>query len=225
MWRVPLFVLTLAGLLGTSVACEKKAIPPRAEPAAATPAADHLTGGSLVFEERFDAPAFGRAWTVTAKGDWTIVDGWAHSKSAKNMGLWLTGFQLPDGVRVEFDIRSEPRGAGKRFEGDLKCEIFNTAAEHEKGYILVNGGWNNQLDIVARLDEHGKDRKETPARAVEASKVYRWAIVRTAGTLHWYRDGVPFMTFDDGEPVKGRFFGFNNWEAHVYVDNLKVFAL
>ena len=196
-------------------ACEKKAIPPRA---------DRLSGGKLVFEESFDASTLSKAWTVTKGGDWSIVDGWAHSKSAKNKGLWLTGFKLPEAVRIEFDVRSEPRGK-KRFEGDAKCEVFNTEPAHEKGYILVNGGWNNQLDIIARLDEHGKDRKEVKSRPVEKSKVYRWAIVRTAGNILWFRDEKLFMSYDDAAPIKGRYFGFNNWEAHLYFDNLKIYEL
>ncbi len=221
MWTQALGI-TLAALVMTAGACEKKAIPP------STPSPDdpsrHLTGGKLLLEERFDGATFSSSWTVTEGGDWTIVDGWAHSKKARNKGLWLTGTKLPAATRVEFDIRSEPRG-GKRFEGDTKCEIFNTEPAHEKGYVLVNGGWNNALDIIARLDEHGKDRKERSSRPVEASKTYRWAIVRTDNTLFWFRDGGLFMYYRDANPVPGQYFGFNNWEAHLYVDNLKVFEL
>ena len=215
--RRPAIYVAAWMLLGTFfiAACEKKAIPPRN---------DGLSGGTLVFEESFDKAAFADTWTITPGGDWKVVDGWAHSKSARNKGLWLTGFELPEAVRIEFDVRSEPRGK-KRFEGDAKCEVFCTEPAHEKGYILINGGWNNQLDIIARLDEHGKDRKETASRPVEKSKVYRWTIIRTAGTILWFRDGERFMTYEDKAPVKGRYFGFNNWEAHLYFDNLKIYKL
>jgi len=214
--------LTLGGLSALATGCQKKAIPPRTAPP--SDPMQHLQGGKLVFEETFSGTGFSKSWNIIQGGDWSIVDGWAHSKKARNKGLWLAGFQLPDRVRIEFDIRSEPRGK-KRFEGDTKCEVFATEPAHEKGYILVNGGWNNQLDIIARLDEHGKDRKERAARPVEASKTYRWAVVRTDDTLYWFRDGALFMFYQDAQPVKGKYFGFNNWEAHLYVDNLKVFQL
>ena len=37
-----------------------------------------------------------------------------------------------------------------------KCEIFGDGSDHASGYILVHGGWNNSISVIARLDEHGK---------------------------------------------------------------------
>lgn len=224
--RLALIATMMASLTVTAAlalgACEKKPIPART--AKPDDPQQYLTGGTLQFEETFAADKISDKWTIDAGGDWRVVDGWVHSRRARNKGLWLTGLQLPDKVRVEFDVRSEPRGE-QRFEGDTKCEVFATEPAHEKGYILVNGGWNNALDIIARLDEHGKDRKERPSRAVEASKVYRWAIVRVSDTVYWFRDGGLFMYYQDANPVPGRYFAFNNWEAHLYFDNLRIYAL
>lgn len=211
--------LTLA--LAASAACQHKDIPQRPPPR--EDPTKLLSGGKLVFEDGFERAALGADWKTTHAG-WVIEGGWAHSTNPRNAGLWLTR-PLPDKARIEFDARSEPLPGGKPFPGDLKCEVFATAPQHQAGYILVNGGWKNSLDIVARLDEHGKDRKERASQAVEPSKTYRWAVARTGSTIHWFRDGAPFMTYDDDAPIAGRFFGFNNWEANVYFDNVKVFDL
>ncbi len=238
-------LLTRLGALGLSATfafvplagCEKKAIPPRAPatgPAtqAGGAAADErpavdprtlLEGGELVFEDDFERATFGDAWKTDHAG-WVIEGGWAHSTRARNDGLWLTR-ELPDETRVEFDARSEPLPGGKPFPGDLKAEIFAERPEHEAGYILVNGGWTNRLDIIARQDEHGDDRKEQAAAKVEPSKTYRWAIARAGDTVYWFRDGQLHMSYQDANPVRGNYFGFNNWEANVYFDNLKVYAL
>ncbi|MGZ3458496.1 MAG: hypothetical protein ACXU86_08310, partial [Archangium sp.] len=34
-------------------------------------------------------------------------------------------------------------------------EIFGDGSDHASGYVLIHGGWNNSLSIIARLDEHG----------------------------------------------------------------------
>ena len=42
------------------------------------------------------------------------------------------------------------------------------------------------------------------------------------------RDGTEHalhLTYPDTEPLTGRFFGFNNWEAKVTFDNLAVYDL
>jgi len=241
--------LALASLLALVAGCQHKDIPPRPAPTARTAqaaatagatatdanglAARLLRGGELVFQDTFDRAELGSRWKAATK-DWRIEGGWVHSEHPKNKGLWLLQ-ELPPNTRVEFDVRSEPLANGKPFPGDTKCEIFATEPHHQGGYILINGGWHNQLDVIARLDEHGKDRKSQAARPVEPSRVYHWAVVRLMappdaetsrrGTIWWFRDGALFMTYEDPAPVDGRYFGFNNWETNVFYDNLKVFKL
>jgi len=66
----------------------------------------------------------------------------------KNNPLWLKA-KLPQNVAVEFDARSQSP------EGDIKVEIFGDGSDHASGYVLIHGGWNNSLSIIARRDEHG----------------------------------------------------------------------
>ena len=213
------------GLMSALTGCERKAIPPRLE-AAQVPAErpeQWLTGGTLVFEDTFERQSLGEAW-LPHESDWHLKAGGVHSTRARNAGLWLVK-PLPGNVRVEFDAMSSSRGTTKAFEGDLKCEIFATDPSHQSGYILVNGGWGNQLDIIARLDEHGTDRAEQPAAPVEEGRSYRWAIVRKNQEIYWFRDGALHMQYTDNDPIEGHHFGFNNWESHASFDNLRVYDL
>jgi hypothetical protein len=77
--------------------------------------------------------------------------------------LWLKA-KLPDNVVVEFDARSQSP------EGDIKCEIFGDGTDHASGYVLIHGGWNNSLSIIARLDEHGTS---LAALQAEAGRIQR----------------------------------------------------
>ena len=103
--------------------------------------------------------------------------------------------------------------AGKKFPGDLKCEAFATKQEHEAGYVFINGGWSNQLDVIARLDEHGTDRLEQPAHKVKADAWSQWDVVRAGNNIYWFKAGKLLMHYPDANPIEGPFFGFNNWES------------
>lgn len=176
-----------------------------------------LTGGTLVFQDDFERAQLGDKWKQTT-GNWRIVDGWLHAPTDKNAGVWLVE-QLPDKTRIEFDARSESQ------DGDLKCEVFAEGPEHQGGYILIQGGWKNTLSIIARKDEHGNDRLTSTELLVERSRTYHWAVARDGDTLHWFVDGKLFMSYPDKAPVRGRSFGFNNWDAKVYFDNVKIYSL
>ena len=215
---VPLLIVALIVGIGLS-ACQKRALPPTSPPSPKL----HLVGGELVFSDNFERAALGENWETTHKG-WSIKEGALNDTNAKNAGIWLTK-PLPERVRVEFTARSEPLTDGKAFPGDLKCEIFADEARHEGGYILINGGWSNRLDVIARKDEHGDDRLTKESIRVEPSQTYRWAIVRVDDTIHWFRDGTLVLSFTDPQPLNGRIFGFNNWASNAYYDDLAVYAL
>ncbi|GMV39391.1 MAG: hypothetical protein AMXMBFR64_11070 [Myxococcales bacterium] len=176
-----------------------------------------LTGGTLVFEDDFNRAELGDKWRQAGR-NWRIVDGQVHAPTDKNGGLWLLE-QLPDKTRVEFDARSEGP------DGDIKCEIFAEGPTHQAGYVLIQGGWKNTLSIIARKDEHGNDRLTSTDGLVERGRTYRWAIARDGDTLHWFIDGKLFMSYPDKAPVRGRTFGFNNWDTPLWFDNLKVYKL
>ncbi len=204
----------------SAAACEKRVIPARGDVLGTERL---LLGGRLVFHDDFNRAELGDRWQ-TGHAGWALVDGWVHSTKPRNDGLWLKEL-LPDGpVRVEFTARSEPEADGS-FPGDLKCEIFATKPEHGAGYVVINGGWNNKLDVIARLDEHGEDRLAQPSQKVERSVAYRWAIVRQDGTVRWFRDGELMMSYTDEAPLAGRYFGFNNWTTNAYFDDLKIYQL
>jgi hypothetical protein len=79
---------------------------------------------------------------------WRTVNGALLAPGAKNNPLWLKA-RLPRDAVVEFDAHSESP------EGDIKCEIFGDGLNHASGYVLIHGGWNNSVSIIARRDEHG----------------------------------------------------------------------
>ncbi len=218
-WRGPVLmtVTCAAAVLGLA---HCKAAPRHAPP---TLLPEELDGGRLVFQDDFERADIGSAYVVDEGGDWRIEGGWLRSKNAENRGVWLRE-ALPEKVRIEFRSRSRMPASGT-FRGDMKCEVFATEPAHQKGYILIFGGWQNTVNTIARLDEHQADRIENNDRRVVADREYRWQIVRTAGTLHWYLDGKPFLRLDDPQPIQGRYFGFNNWQTDVEFDGLKVFAL
>ncbi len=183
--------------------------------------ASHLTGGELVYEAEFDDGEIGTEWRTGFDG-WGVVDGEIHAEGARNDALWLQE-PLPDAFRVSFTARSESE------EGDIKFEILGDGETHESGYVGIFGGWNNQLNIIARLDEHGEDRLVgADGHSVEPGRTYQMDVVRTDHRLRWYVDGDLFLAYDDANPLRGdehRYFGFNNWEAPLYFDEVRIYDL
>lgn len=182
-------------------------------------------GGTLVFSDDFARNAIGEHWKrgtgEGGPGQWTLHQGWIQGQRLRNDPLWLQT-PLPEKVRVEFEAMAMTE------VGDIKVEIFGNGDDHESGYVLIFGGWNNSLDVIARLDEHGQDRRARTSKKVVADQLYQMAIERTDGTLRWYVDGELFMSYDDASPLRGeghQYFAFSNWDALVRFRNVKVYAL
>jgi hypothetical protein len=213
------FVVSLA-VLG---ACDFRT--DKAGPAPDDPTSDFCAGVG-VFTDEFDAPEIDAAhWSVDPEGQWTVSDGWLRGNPGnKNRAMWLKE-GLPERVRIEFDAR------GESVHGDLKVEVFGDGKAHESGYILIFGGWKNSLNVIARLDEHGKDRKAEPSAKVEKGKTYSMAVVRTGSHVRWYSDRdskTLLMEYPDAAPLRGAGhdrFAFNNWDVPVSFDNVRVFDL
>jgi hypothetical protein len=181
--------------------------------------------GEMIFSDDFERDDLGEHWTrgegEHGTGNWVIKDGWVHGSALKNDPLWLAK-PLPRKVRIEFDARALTP------TGDIKVEVFGDGLNHASGYVLIFGGWNNSLDVIARLDEHGDDRLARSSRKVEPNRVYQMAVEREGTTLKWFVDGEIFMTYRDDEPLHGpkhQHFAFANWLAGVEFDNVKVFRL
>lgn len=154
-------------------------------------------------------------------GNWRIVDGALQSPGVKNNPLWLSA-KLPQDVVVEFDAKANTN------DGDLKCEIFGNGWDHASGYVVILGGWSNKISIIARLDEHGRDRKETREFKAEKGTFHHFRIQRKGGKIDWEVDGKHVLTFDDKKPLVGEGhdrFGFSSWDSESYFDNLKITPL
>ncbi|MCA2979564.1 MAG: hypothetical protein INH41_08235 [Myxococcaceae bacterium] len=108
--------------------------------------------------QSFDNPAVIDTDFWSTGGQWRVVNGELLSPGVKNNPLWLKA-KLPENVAVEFNVRSVSP------EGDIKCEIFGDGSDHASGYVLIHGGWNNTVSIIARLDEHGASLAQLQAEA------------------------------------------------------------
>jgi hypothetical protein len=179
------------------------------------------------FEDNFDRVSLGDDWNAT-NNRWSIRDGVLRVSEAYNHPLWLKR-RLPRDVRIEFDAWSDSE------EGDIKCEVFGDGRSHAReasynatSYVLIHGGWNNRLNVIARMDEHGADRRVRNEPRVERGRRYHWTIVRRGNRLEWSVDGQPMLDLDDRAPLYGpghEFFAFNNWRAPLNFDNLVITPL
>ncbi len=188
--------------------------------------------GKLVYSDDFERTALGSEYLQGqpdpgwSAGTWKIEGGKLEADNIHNAALWLRR-PLPEKVKIEFDARARSE------TGDVKCEVFGDGKTHQSGYIIIFGGWHNSTNCIARQDEHQNERKEDkrcPRRGnrsmcVEPDVDYKWTIVRTDHVVRWYLDDTLYLTYADNDPVLGRHFGFNNWEAPVSFDNLKIYDL
>ncbi|AKU96268.1 hypothetical protein AKJ09_02932 [Labilithrix luteola] len=181
----------------------------------------------------------GPNWTPIRTNAWRIENGKLCVQGARNHPVWLNKV-LPVNARIEFDAVSYSD------DGDLKAEIWGDGKAYATGtsytnatsYLTILGGWKNSMQVLARLNEHGTDRKEIHVdkdsddprqRAVNKGQVYHFKIERTDGkTIRWFVDGVEYLSWQDPSPLAGQghdHFGFNEWDAKVCFDNLKITPL
>lgn len=189
-----------------------------------------------------DAPAaasLGPNWYQSQTDVWHIENGRLCGANAKNHGVWLQK-PIPINARIEFDAISDGP------DGDLKAEAWGDGQSsatsinytNATSYLTIFGGWHNTEHVLARINEHGADRKEIRIdknsddpreRPVAAGQIYHFKIERTDGkTVRWSVDGREYLTFPDALPLAGighDHFGFNDWEVKVCFDNVKVTPL
>jgi hypothetical protein len=200
------------------------------------------------FEDAFDRPdagegadasALGANWVTSKPSAWRIENGRLCGENAKNHGIWLNR-TLPVNARIEFDAIATTD------TGDIKAEVWGdgkthaTAASYTNAtsYLVILGGWKNSMHVMARLNEHGSDRKELRVdpnsddarqRAVVRGQLYRFVVERSDGkTVRWSVNGSEYLVWSDPAPLAGEqhdHFGFNNWEVKVCFDNVKVTLL
>ncbi len=180
---------------------------------------------SVPYADDFSNPDTVEKNYFSTGGLWRTVNGELLSPGVKNNPLWLRA-SLPQDVAVEFDARSVSP------EGDLKVEIFGDGTDHASGYVLIHGGWNNSLSVMARLDEHGPSIQSLEAEArrrggsdlvstgvvtkdsrwrveanpypVQVGRTYHWRIERKGSRISWFIDGNKFMELSDPFPLAGK---------------------
>jgi hypothetical protein len=190
-------------------------------------------------EARKNASNLGPDWTAARTSAWRVENGRLCGENAKNHCVWLNRV-LPVNARIEFDAISYSEN------GDLKVEVWGdghsfatgTSYTNATSYLAILGGWDNTLHVLARLNEHGKDRKELKIdpnsddprdRPVVRGQTYQFKIERTDGkTIRWSVNGVDYISWNDPSPLAGQghdHIGFNDWMAKVCFDNVKITPL
>jgi Domain of unknown function (DUF6250) len=193
---------------------------------------------TAVFEDNFDRSDLGPDWNALGPA-WVIRKGRLCARGAHNKGIWLLR-KLPVNARIEFEAYAESA------EGDLKAELWGDGVsgatsntyDNATSYLAILGGWKNTKHVLARLNEHGEDRLELDVdktsdderqRPVEAGQPYHFKIERADGkTLSFAVNNQVYFELDDPSPLEGpghEHLGFNDWEAPVCFENLKVTPL
>jgi hypothetical protein len=181
----------------------------------------------------------GPNWIATREGHWRIEKGWLCAEGAHNHGVWLSKV-LPVNARIEYDAVAHTE------DGDLKSELWgdgrsfatSTSYTNATSYLAILGGWQNTIHALARLNEHGTDRKEIHVdkdsddprqRAVVKGQLYQFKVERTDGkTMRVSVNGIEYFNWADPAPLAGQghdHLGFNEWEAKVCFDNVKITPL
>jgi len=190
------------------------------------------------FVDNFERAEPGPDWNITGAG-WSVKEGRLCVSNAHNHPAWLRR-RLPTNARIEFEATSAS------VDGDLKAEAWGdgqSAASRNSytnatSYLVIFGGWKNSLHVLARLDEHGADRKalhvepgesDPRAQPVLPDRAYRIKIERTDGkTVRYFVDEVEILSLNDASPLLGvghEHFAFNDWEVPACFDNLTITPL
>jgi hypothetical protein len=212
---------------------------PSSAPSGVASAAGDTSPRAQALDAAPSASALGPNWYQSQTDVWHIENGRLCGANAKNHGVWLQK-PIPINARIEFDAISDGP------DGDLKAEVWGDGQSsatsinytNATSYLAIFGGWHNTEHVLARINEHGSDRKEIRIdkssddpreRPVAAGQIYHFKIERTDGkTVRWSVDGREYLTFPDAFPLAGighDHFGFNDWEVKVCFDNVKVTPL
>lgn len=231
-------------LLGDPSTSPSQAIERGADAARATAvneagAAVLLTEAGADASDRRTPSNLGPNWLPMKTNAWRVENGRLCVDNAHNHGIWLNR-TLPVNARIEFDAMAMTEGGDLKAEvwGDGKSFATGTSYTNATSYLTILGGWKNTIHAIARLNEHGNDRKDIHVdkdsddprqRAVVRGQLYQFKIERTDGkTVRWSVNGVDYLSWNDPAPLAGQghdHFGFNEWEAKVCFDNVKVTPL
>jgi len=226
-----------ASVLGSSSSGERERPAGRAR----APAARGEVDAAVLltpFQDDFERATLGPDYRPTS-GVWHVRDGRLCGQGARNRPVWLVP-RLPRNARIEFEAASDSP------DGDIKVEAWGDGRSRATGvsyadatsYLFVFGGWKNTLHVLARLDEHGDDRREVRldpesddprTQTVEPGRTYHFRLERRDGkTVRFHVDDIEILTLVDPEPLTGaghEHFAFNGWETPVCFDNLDILPL
>ena len=169
------------------------------------------------YEDDFNRERLGDMWLPTG-GHWVIDKGEVFTTGANNAPLFLKA-RLPNDVVIEVDILSKTPTV------DAKIELMTDGRTHQSGYIFILGGWSNKMSVIARLDEHGRDRVVKSPTGVVGRRRYHWRIEKKGGDIKWFIDGKLYMSYSDGHPLQGPGhdrLALSNWQNELRYDNLKI---
>ena len=190
-------------------------------------------------EHVVDHGNLGPNWIQAKTNAWRVEGGKLCVQNAHNHGVWLNR-TLPVNARIEFDA------TGYTDDGDLKTEVWGDGVSYATGtsytnatsYLAILGGWKNTLHVLARLNEHGtiaRKSRSTRTPTTRASAPHRRARPTTSRssepTARPFAGRSTASTSSrsiDAAPLAGQghdHFGFNEWEAKVCFDNVKVTPL
>jgi hypothetical protein len=186
-----------------------------------------------------DTSGLGPNWRQSQTSAWRVENGKLCGKGARNHGVWLQK-KIPINARIEFDAIATSE------KGDLKTELWgdgqsaatSVSYTNATSYLAILGGWENTFHVLARVNEHGKDRKEIKVdkdsddprqHPVSVGQVYRFKIERSdSKTVRMFVNNIEYVSWADTEPLAGighDHFGFNNWEVKTCFDNVRVTPL
>jgi hypothetical protein len=193
---------------------------------ACTPQGDPAVGPDGFFDD-FERDELGELWNNTGS-NWRIVEGRLNIRNARNRPAWLRRV-LPRNARIEFDVTSDSP------DGDIKVEVYGDGTSRATAdsytatsYVVIFGGWGNSLNVLARMDEHGEDRVVGPRRPVVPGQTYHMRIERTGDRIASWVDDELLVEMVDPDPLEGRghdHFAFNDWQAEIWFDNLRITPL
>jgi len=179
------------------------------------------------FADDFERAELGASWRNTG-ASYRIDKGELVIAQAHNHPLWLTS-PIPRDAVIELDAWSNDDAGDIKIEAWGDGKSYATSLEYTAtSYVFIFGGWHNTISAIARMNEHGADRRQRGDARVVKGKKYHFRIERRGGHIDWQVDGQPFLTFDDARQLDGpdhAYLGFNDWEAELHFDNLKITPL
>jgi hypothetical protein len=180
--------------------------------------------GPAGFSDDFQREHLGDEWNNTG-GNYAIRDGALKVDGARNKPLWLKR-KLPHDVSIEVDAKSDGQ------DGDIKLEVFGDGVSKAESlsytatsYVVLFGAWHNTMNVLARMNEHGKDRVVGENYKVVPGQTYHMKIERRGATISFWVDGKKIAALTDSDPLSGSghdHFGFNNWQTPLTFDNLRI---